>query len=115
MTAYGSRNALADRPRKLTPAQSRTLGIAFTEGKVLEAKNEHGRVNPLTECLWSTAYELIDMGFLFHDGALGHGTYRLTRDGRERALQLPDKESSASRQHYIDTGRYLKYADREED
>lgn len=42
------------------------------------------------------------------------GGYVLTDKGRAVARSLDDTESSASRQHYIDTGKYLTYGDREE-
>ena len=42
------------------------------------------------------------------------GEYRLTERGKAVARSLDDTESSASRQHFIDTGAYLTYGDREE-
>jgi hypothetical protein len=47
-------------------------------------------------------------------GGVYAGGYVLTDKGRAVARSLDDTESSASRQHYIDTGAYLTYADREE-
>jgi hypothetical protein len=42
------------------------------------------------------------------------GGYILTDEGRKVARSLDDTESSASRQHFIDTGKYLPYGVREE-
>lgn len=42
------------------------------------------------------------------------GEYRLTERGKAVARSLDDTESSASRQHFIDTGAYLTYGAREE-
>lgn len=106
---------------KLTDAQARTLSIALTKGKVFEASTDNGRVDPLTECRWGVAYDLIAAGLLKEEQLLRsqhltqtRAAYVLTEAGRARALRLPDKTSSASRQHWIETGRYLKYSDREE-
>jgi hypothetical protein len=42
------------------------------------------------------------------------GGWILTEKGQELARSLPDYESSASRQHYIDTGKYIPLGAREE-
>jgi hypothetical protein len=53
----------------------------------------------------------------WRSGELGSGYaggYTLTEKGQAVARSLDDTESSASRQHFIDTGAYLTYGDREE-
>jgi hypothetical protein len=102
---------------KLTPAQQRTMEILLNTGKVHLAHNPDGRVNPRSECMRKTADQLEALGYItWHAGvALSYlGYYVLTEEGKAFGLTLSDKQSSASRQHHIDTGRYLKYGDREE-
>jgi hypothetical protein len=101
MTAYGSRNALADKPTKLTDRQAQAL--------------ESMRVNsaPINPRVLS---ELRSKGLVFWaDNATNTGaSWEITDRGRAALLAASDKTSSASRQHHIDTGRYLKYRDRPE-
>lgn len=47
-------------------------------------------------------------------GGVYAGGYQLTDKGRAVARSLDDKESSASRQNFIDSGKYLPYSAREE-
>lgn len=64
-----------------------------------------------------TIKKLVDAGLIEYrmsTSPIYAGGYELTAQGRVTALRLPDEESSASRQHFIDTGKYLTYGDREE-
>lgn len=62
--------------------------------------------------------KLIDLGLIAWEygpvGSCYGGGYGLTATGRALILAEADAESSASRQHHIDTGRYLTYGDRPE-
>jgi hypothetical protein len=119
MTVHGPRNALADKTKSLTLAQARTLSVALTAGKVYLANNPNGRVDPRSEVLRRTADQLVELGHIrwvaYVNRSLSRmGYYMLTDAGRSRALKLPDRESSASRQYWIETGRYLPYSERPE-
>lgn len=120
---YAASKRLADnlqaKPARLTPAQYRTMETLLNTGKVYLADNFNGRVDPRSETLRSTADQLKDLGYIewvaFRNRTMMRlGYYTLTEAGMARGLTLSDSESSASRQHRIETGRYLKYADRPE-
>lgn len=99
----------------ITMAQQKALATALTTGHVFYASwprgsGDRGGVSkPVREGLKA-------MGLLV-DRPTQHGCWpslALTDEGRAVALTLPDRESSASRQNWIHTGRYLKYGDRPE-
>lgn len=102
----------------ITPAQARALSTALLTGHVFIASGPDGRVDPQREGQQRTLEIMANgPGWLEWvppqlNPTLTPGYYVLTESGRAIALTLPDRESSASRQHYVDTGRYLRYGDR---
>jgi hypothetical protein len=98
----------------MTPGKKAALVDALLFGDVwVRTKNEgqgsrfHAR---------AIVNKLVAAGlFRYQRSASAHyaGGWTLTTRGREMALSFEDTESSASRQHFIDTGDYLKYGDRE--
>lgn len=107
--------------KKLTPAQYRTMETLLNTDKVFLADNFNGRVDPWSECLRATADQLKELGYIewvsapsMYSSRSRYGWYTLTETGKAFGLTLSDRQSSASRQHRIETGRYLKYGDRPE-
>jgi hypothetical protein len=101
--------------RKFTDAEKRILSDALTTGTVYAAdrrirQGRHSR--HILQRLWAQNYLNHVPGSMGRFPTMSH--YVLTDEGRTAALQLPDREGSASRQHFIDTGRYLPYSAREE-
>jgi hypothetical protein len=104
----------------ITPAQQKALATALTEGRVWYHSNYGDRSLRVHGVRRGVRQGLVAMGLLKDverwrrgDGAVWPHLI-LTDEGRAVALTLTDRESSASRQHYIETGRYLKYGDRPE-
>jgi hypothetical protein len=99
----------------ITIAQEKALATALTDGYVsftstARGRRVHGGVNKVTR------QRLVIMGLLTMNPPRGGvwPSLSLTDEGRAVALTLADRESSASRQHWIETGRYLRYSDRPE-
>lgn len=101
----------------ITPAKREALTDALVHGSIWKRSRS-------TVGNWGSRYhapvtikKLVDAGLIEYrmsTSPIYAGGYELTAQGRVTALRLPDEESSASRQHFIDTGKYLTYGDREE-
>jgi hypothetical protein len=98
----------------VTLAQQNALSIALTRSHVFQGRPSE------RDCASRCVIEgLVAAGLLKwrergDPNRWNWPTAVLTDEGRGVALTLPDRESSASRQHYVDHNRYLKYGDRPE-
>lgn len=100
---------------KLTPAKDKALSLALTDGHVYQASRNHYERNQASRIVIE---RLVEAGYLewvpLRQGMWHWPHAKLTEAGITYALTLPDRESSASRQHQVDTGKWLKYGDRPE-
>jgi hypothetical protein len=106
------------KPTTVTSAQREALVDALPYGTIWKAdrrlSNWGFRYHGLVTLKRLEEAGLIHYARQSEDPLSGANGWQLTDAGRSVALGLPDKESSASRQHFIDTGRYLSYRHREE-
>jgi len=101
---------------EITPARQAALVDSLLYGDIW-ARTGNGSWGPRFHSR-TIINRLVDAGLLtWNPATVGSGYaggWILTERGRSVTRFLDDKESSASRQHYVDTGEYLAYGDREE-